>query len=236
MQHTPLQRIINVRPLRPKIWLCVRPAAARKAISLDSACMRRLHGTCHCNGSSMYDRSVQGSGFACGLRPHAKPSSWTPLACAACMANVTATNSEFTTIPRTGILNVGRLRASRRLSGTCDWNDSSMSDRSVQGYGFACGLREKRGESEQTVLTGPGMQEMSRFGPQVNRKLVSSPSDSGWQETQLSVHMYSRAKKESDTQLEIASQTKNESNTQHHGIETQGFVAAFVFEPICFAK
>jgi len=73
------------------------------------------------------------------------------------------------------------------------------------------------------------MQEMSRFAPQVNRKLVSSPSESGWQETQLSVHMSSRPKKESDTQLEIASQTKNESNPQHHGGETQGFVAAFVF-------
>ena len=52
------------------------------------------------------------------------------------------------------------------------------------------------------------MQGMSRFGLQVNRKLVSSPSESGWQETQLSVHMSSRPNKESDTQLEIASQTK----------------------------
>ena len=61
---------------------------------------------------------------------------------------------------------------------------------------------------QQTVLTGPQMQEMFRFGPQVNRKLVSSPSDSGWQETKLSVHMSSRPKEESDAQLEIASQTK----------------------------
>ena len=94
--HTPLQRIINVRPLRPRIWLCLRPAAARKAISLDSACMRRLHGTCHCNGSSIYDRSVKGTGFACGLRPHAKPSPWNPLARAACMAHAI---DQCTTVP-----------------------------------------------------------------------------------------------------------------------------------------
>ena len=70
--HMPSQWIINVRLFRLRSWLCVRPAAARKAASLDAACMRRLHGTRHCNGSSMCDRSVQRSGFACGLRQRAE--------------------------------------------------------------------------------------------------------------------------------------------------------------------
>ena len=89
--HKPLQWIINVRSLRARIWLC----------------LRRLHGTRHCNGSSMCDRSVQRYGFACGLRPHAKPYLWTPLACAACMAHAIAMDHQCTTVPS----NVLGLRA-----------------------------------------------------------------------------------------------------------------------------
>ena len=73
----PLQWIINVRSVRPRMWLCGR----------------RLHGTHHCDGSSMCDRSVQAYNFACGLRPHAKPYPWTPLACAACMVDNCAVGS-----------------------------------------------------------------------------------------------------------------------------------------------
>ena len=69
------------------------PACMAHAVAMN------LHGTSHCNGSSMCERSVQGYGFACGLRPHAKPYPWTSLSCAACMAHAVAMDHQCATVP-----------------------------------------------------------------------------------------------------------------------------------------
>ena len=70
-----LQRptVFNVRPLRPRVQLFVRPAKLNPRTKL--ACV------CKVLTSTVSNRFVLGFSFVCGLQPHAKLNPSTPLAC-----------------------------------------------------------------------------------------------------------------------------------------------------------